>query len=257
LQRSVADRVAIAALAGGLTALFGFTTRYLRHSCRWHLGGPLHEALAAGEPLIVASWHQDVFPFFHYLANHARLEARRPFVMLSSRSFDGEVTARIMRPWGFRFVRGSFAQSGGGTALLGLMRVLEAGQRVAIVADGPRPPAGILRPGPVYLARETGVPLYVARAWARPQVLIPRTWFRLALPLPGARLACLSEGPIDVSGSLEAARARAEAALHGLCEEADAMLYLRPRARGGVRLAARPRPAGVRGGHPTYEVRPL
>jgi lysophospholipid acyltransferase (LPLAT)-like uncharacterized protein len=242
LNRGVADRLLIATIAGVVTGLFGLTTRYLRHSCRWHLGGPLHDALAAKGPLIVASWHQDVFPFFHYLANHARLEARRPFVMLASRSFDGEVTARIMRPWGFRFVRGSFAQSGGGAALLGLRRALEAGGRVAIVADGPRPPAGIMRPGAVYLARETGVPLYVARAWARPQVLVPRTWFRLALPLPGARLACLSEGPIDVSGSFEAARVRAEAALQCLCEEADAMLYLRPRARGGVRLAARPRP---------------
>jgi hypothetical protein len=51
-------------------------------------------------------------------------------------------------------------------------------------------------------------------------------------------VACLSAGPVDVSGPLDAARARAEAALHRVCEEADALLYLRRRASGGVRLAA-------------------
>jgi len=239
LKRGLRQRIALAGIAGGVTALFGLTTRHLRHSCRWHLGGPLHAALEAGQPIIVASWHQDVLPFFHYLANFTRLERRQPFTMLSSRSFDGEVTARIMRPWGFRFVRGSFGQSGGGTALLGLRRALAEGSSVAIVADGPRPPAFAMRPGAIFLARESGVPLYVARAWARPQLLVPRTWFRMAIPLPRAHIACLSAGPIDVSGPLEAARERAERALNGLCEEADALLYLRPRVGGGTRLVVR------------------
>jgi len=240
LTRGISERIALAAIAGGVTALFGFTTRHLRHSCRWHLRGPLHKALADGGPLIVASWHQDTLPFFHYLANFTRLEANRPFVMLSSRSFDGEVTERIMRPWGFRFVRGSFGKEGGSTAVRALLRALDAGERVALVADGPRPPAGVLRRGVVFLARKSGVPLYVARAWARPQVLVPRTWFRMAIPLPRAHLACLSAGPLDVSGSLEEARARTEGELRRLCEEADALLYLKRRVRGGVRLAARP-----------------
>ena len=240
MKRGVLERVALATIAGGVTAVFGLTTRYLRHSCRWHLGGPLHAALAEGKPLIVASWHQDALLFFHYLANYTRLEARRPFVMLASRSFDGEVTERIMRPWGFRFVRGSFGRAGGQTAARGLLRALAAGEPVAVVADGPRPPAAVMRRGAVFLARESGVPLYVARAWARPQVLVPRTWFRLAVPLPRAHVACLSAGPIDVSGTLEEARSRAEGELRRLCEEADALLYLRRQVTGGVRLAARP-----------------
>jgi len=239
LKRALRHRVALSAIAGGVTALFGLTTRHLRHSCRWHLGGPLHAALEEGRPLIVASWHQDVLPFFHYLANFTRLERRTPFTMLASRSFDGEVTARIMRPWGFRFVRGSFGQTGGGAALLGLRRALAAGSSVAMVVDGPRPPPFVLRPGALFLARESGVPLYVARTWARPQVLVPRTWFRMSIPLPRAHIACLSAGPIDVSGPMEEARGRAERVLNGLCEEADALLYLRRRVGGGTRLVAR------------------
>jgi lysophospholipid acyltransferase (LPLAT)-like uncharacterized protein len=240
LARGLSERIALAAITGGVTALFGLSTRYLRHCCRWHLGGPLHQALQEGGPLIVASWHQDVVPFFHYLANYTRLEGRRPFLMLASRSFDGEVTERIMRPWGFRFVRGSFEKEGGSAAVRGFLRALAKGERVALVADGPRPPAGVMRRGAVFLARASGAPLYVARAWARPQVLVPRTWFRMAVPLARAHIACLSAGPLDVSGSLEEARTRAEGALRGLCEEADALLYLRRAVRGGIRLAARP-----------------
>ncbi|HEX5137434.1 MAG TPA: DUF374 domain-containing protein [Planctomycetota bacterium] len=240
MARGFRERMALAAVSGGITALFGLTTRYLRHSCRWHLKGPLHEALADGRSLIVASWHQDVVPFFHYLANYSRLEGNRPFTMLASRSFDGDVTERIMSPWGFRFVRGSFGKAGGSTAAKGLLRALAAGGRVALVADGPLPPAGVMRPGAVYLARASGVPLYVARAWARPQILVPRTWFRMALPVGRAHIACLSAGPVDVSGPLDEACARAQAELSRLCEEADALLYLRRRARGGVRLAEGP-----------------
>jgi hypothetical protein len=62
----------------------------------------------------------------------------------------------------------------------------------------------------------------------------------MAVPLGRAHLACLSAGPIDVSGTLEEARTRAETALARLCEEADALLYLRRRVSGGVRLASRP-----------------
>jgi hypothetical protein len=45
---------------------------------------------------------------------------------------------------------------------------------------------------------------------------------------------------VDVSGTLEEARERAEGELRRLCEEADAMLYLRRNVRGGVRLAEGP-----------------
>jgi hypothetical protein len=62
----------------------------------------------------------------------------------------------------------------------------------------------------------------------------------MAVPLPRAHIACLSAGPVDVSGTLEEARARAEGELLRLCEEADARLYLRRRLTGGIRLASRP-----------------
>ncbi|MGH7163283.1 MAG: lysophospholipid acyltransferase family protein [Planctomycetota bacterium] len=232
-----------ASLFGGLLAAFWtFTLRHARHECRWHLRGPLDDALAGGRQLIVAAWHQDVVPFFHYLITYTSIERRRAFVMLASRSFDGELTERILKTWGIRFVRGSAGKEGAHAALKGLVRALHAGESAIVIADGPAPPPFRMQPGPVYLARATGVPLYLARAWGRPQLLVPRAWFRPALPLPRSDIALFSDGPVDVGGGIEESRRRAELGLNRLCEEADAHLYLRPRVTGGVPLSRRRAP---------------
>ncbi|MHC4932025.1 MAG: lysophospholipid acyltransferase family protein [Planctomycetota bacterium] len=227
-------------IAGGLSALiFGLSGRHVRHACRWHFRGPLDDVLRSEDQVIVAAWHQDVLAFFHYLSMFTAFEKRRRFTMMSSRSFDGELTERILRVWGYEFVRGSAGKSGSRTALRGLLRALEKGRDVALIADGPGPPPYRMRKGPVFLARSTGVPLYVTRAWTRPQLILARTWFRMALPLPRSDVALFSAGPIDVSGSFEEARLRAERELVRLGEEADAHLYLRSKVRGGIPLRAR------------------
>ena len=229
-----------AAAAGGLfTSVFSLTCRYMRHGCRWHFRGPVDDVLSGKEQFVLTGWHQDVLPFFPYLANFTHLEKRRRPVMLASRSFDGEITERAMRPFGYDFVRGSTGKKGARAALRGLLRASKEGRDVVMIGDGPGPPAHVLQSGPVYIARESGVPLYVARAWARPHHIIGSTWFKMAVPLLRSDVAVFSAGPIDVSGDLEEARQRAEDALHRLGVEADAHLFLRPRVTGGVRWVDR------------------
>ena len=110
---------------------------------------------------------------------------------------------------------------------------------VVVIADGPRPPAFVMKGGPIHLARASGVPLYVARASTRPALILPRSWTRMTLPLSRSDVALFSAGPVDTGGSFEDARRRAEAELHRLAEELDAHLYLRRRVHGGVRFAER------------------
>jgi lysophospholipid acyltransferase (LPLAT)-like uncharacterized protein len=141
-----------------------------------------------------------------------------------------------MRPFNYHLLRGSAGKAGSRAALKGLARSLREGRSACVIADGPRPPAGLMRPGPIFLARETGVPLYLVRIWARPQWIIPKTWFRMVVPAPWAHYGLFSEGPMDVSGELEDARLRAEKTLHRLGEELDAYLYLRPTISGGTTL---------------------
>lgn len=225
----------IARTARTVTAFaFHQTLRHVRRHCRWHIRGPLDQALQEGKQIILSAWHQDVFALMHYLANYTAAERRHKFVMLASRSFDGELTASVLEPWGIEFVRGSAGKKGARAALLGLTRALKSGKSVIVIGDGPRPPAYQMQNGPVFLSQRSGVPLYVVRGWARPQLVFSRIWFKMIVPLPFSHVAMFSDGPIDVSGDLEEARVRAETTLNRLCTEADAHLYLRPSVNGGV-----------------------
>ncbi|MEM8883447.1 MAG: DUF374 domain-containing protein [Planctomycetota bacterium] len=239
MSYTLPQRLAASIVDGVCRLVFGLTLRHQRDQCRYHFHGPLDDALRRGDQVIVAGWHQDILPFFHYLSNYSALERCQRFRMMSSRSFDGELTERILSAWGFRFVRGSYGKIGGGAALRGYLRAIRAGDSVAIIADGPRPPNYAFRPGAAFLAQSSGLPLYVCRAWARPQWMIPSTWFRMTVPLPKHHCGVWSAGPIDVSGSLEEVCARAESAMAELAEDVDAALYLPRHIGGGVRLAGR------------------
>ncbi len=225
LAYSLGQRCAAFAVGAATRVLFGFTVRHMR-TCRWTVRGGLHAALAREEPLIVTAWHQDVLPLFHYLVLRSRFSNRRRWTGLASHSFDGELTERILSPWGFSFVRGSRGKRGALRAVRGLRRALDRGRSVIMIGDGPGPPARRLSPGPVYLARETGVSLYAMRAWARPQWTWPRAWFKPVIPTPHARYVVHGAGPLPVHGDFERARVGAERALNDLCESTDAELYL-------------------------------
>ena len=59
--------------------------------------------------------------------------------MLISRSFDGELIARVIEKFGYRSVRGSSSRGAVG-GLLEMGRELQSGRAVAFTVDGPRGP---------------------------------------------------------------------------------------------------------------------
>jgi hypothetical protein len=106
--------------------------------------------------------------------------------VMSSNSYDGEYMGRIIRKFGFVAVKGSSSRNAV-RALLGLRRALQEGWTVAFTLDGPRGPRYKVKPGPVALARSSGVPLTmfhmaVDRAW------VLNTWDRLIIPKPFSRV---------------------------------------------------------------------
>jgi lysophospholipid acyltransferase (LPLAT)-like uncharacterized protein len=129
-------------------------------------------------PIVYAFWHSCILPAMYLWRN---LQIR----VMSSDSFDGEWMGRIMRKFGFVKVRGSKSR-GAVRALLGMRRELEQGWTVAFTIDGPRGPRYVAKPGPVVLARATGIPMAVfhiavERAW------ILNTWDRSMIPKPFSR----------------------------------------------------------------------
>jgi lysophospholipid acyltransferase (LPLAT)-like uncharacterized protein len=134
-------------------------------------------------------WHRCVLPA-------AWRFRRRKLAVMTSRSFDGEYIARIIQKLGFIPVRGSSSRGAVG-ALLGMREQLEQGHHAVFTIDGPRGPRYVAKPGPVLLAKKTGLPVscfYVAveRAW------VLNSWDRMIIPKPFSRAAVYASSPISV-----------------------------------------------------------
>jgi lysophospholipid acyltransferase (LPLAT)-like uncharacterized protein len=130
-------------------------------------------------PLIGSFWHACIIPATYMCRN---LGVR----VMSSNSYDGEYMGRIIRKFGFVAVKGSSSRNAV-RALLGLRRALREGWSVAFTLDGPRGPRYKVKPGPVALARSSGVPLTmfhmaVDRAW------VLNSWDRMMIPKPFSRV---------------------------------------------------------------------
>jgi len=96
-------------------------------------------------------WHAGIIPAT-YLFRNAGIR------VMSSNSYDGEYMGRIIHKFGFVAVKGSSSRNAV-RALLGLRRALQENWSVAFSLDGPRGPRYKVKPGPVSLARSSGVPL--------------------------------------------------------------------------------------------------
>jgi lysophospholipid acyltransferase (LPLAT)-like uncharacterized protein len=129
-------------------------------------------------PMVLAFWHNCVFPAIYLWRN---LGIR----VMSSDSFDGEYTGRIIRKFGFVKIRGSSSR-GAVRALLGMRRDLEQGHTVAFTIDGPKGPKYVAKPGPVLLAKATGAPM-VAFHIALNNPWILKTWDGCMIPKPFSR----------------------------------------------------------------------
>jgi hypothetical protein len=142
---------------------------------------------------IFCFWHQCVLPCTVYFRCSGA-------VILISRSFDGELIARILRLFGYDAIRGSSSR-GGREGLLGLKRELESGRTAIFTADGPRGPIYQTKMGPIKLAQITGSPIGVfhlepEHAWTL------GSWDRFLIPRPFTRIcvswAAWTEVPADL-----------------------------------------------------------
>ncbi|MGO8796189.1 MAG: lysophospholipid acyltransferase family protein [Candidatus Sulfotelmatobacter sp.] len=169
-------------------------------------------------PLIASFWHACQIPASYFFRD---LGIR----VMSSNSYDGEYMGRIIRRFGFVAVKGSSSRNAV-RALLGLRRALEEGWTVAFTLDGPRGPRYKVKPGPVALARSSGIPMTmfhmaVDRAW------VLNTWDRLIIPKPFARVLLrfgkLIPVPADTTDSeLESYQQQLQDSLDRVCEFAEA-----------------------------------
>jgi hypothetical protein len=162
---------------------------------------------------------------------HARLLAGtythrdRGIVALISRHRDGELVARAVEQLGYATARGSSTR-GGEEGVLEMVSWAERGRSLTITPDGPRGPAERLKPGLVWLASRTGLPVLPVGAAARSEWRL-RSWDGFRVPRPFARLIIAYGAPITVPPELdrdqiETWRAEIERAITKVTQEADA-----------------------------------
>ncbi len=188
------DRAPLGMGAASLAAMV--VVLLLGHTWRVARSGllPRDRARGRGDRCIFAVWHGRMLPMVF-------TERGQGAVVLVSRHRDGELIARIIGWLGFRTVRGSSTR-GGDEALRSLLR--EAGEQelIAITPDGPRGPAERVKPGLVYLASRSGLPIVPVASSARDSWVLS-SWDRFRIPKPFSRVVIAYGDPIRVPPELD------------------------------------------------------
>ena len=185
----------------------------LRYSISIEDGGPPHWYVA---PVIYPFWHRCLIPACF-------LWRQKKIAVLTSKSFDGEYIARILEKYGYTPVRGSSTR-GGASGLLGMQTALESGHAVAFTIDGPKGPMYVAKPGPVLLARITGLPIVCFHVALENPWVLAKSWDRFMIPKPFSRALLRIAKLIHVppEGDLDRYRDEMQAALDRAREYAEA-----------------------------------
>ena len=164
---------------------------------------------------LYAMWHRNQCAIYGF--------KDKPTVsVLVSRSKDGDVVARGIKPMGFKLVRGSKGRRGAIEASMQMIEALKNGERCAMMVDGPRGPAGVVKDGVIKIAKLSGKPI-VPVCWYSNNfnwIKLP-SWDGLRMPIFDVRLINLYGEPIYVpedadDEAIEEARQKLQASLEEL-----------------------------------------
>ena len=189
-MRRIAPSLAVAAI------------RLLNATLRYHESGRerLDRARRSGRPVIGAFLHGHMIAL---IASMSRPGKGRWLVMCS-RSSDGDTMAEIETRLGFEVVRGS-SGSDGLQALVDMVRLVRADPELGscLAVDGSRGPAGRVQHGILSLAQHTSGSIVPVAASARPAKVFHKAWDRPIFPLPFARVDIVYGEPIAVPRRLK------------------------------------------------------
>lgn len=173
--------LALAGLIRGLAATVDF---------RFHGDSTVRSWEQARRPFILAFWHRYLI-LMRYAYRGQRMS------VLVSQSWDGELTSQTLAHLGIDTCRGSSTR-GGAAALRDLLRRARSGSDLGFTPDGPKGPPCVVQPGVIVAAAMSGLPILpVAIAASRRRLL--RSWDKMLVPLPGARVDVLFGAPLTVA----------------------------------------------------------
>lgn len=139
--------------------------------------------LEQGGRVLLCAWHQQFFSAIRYFKKYGKYH---PCLMIS-KSLDGEIVAGIASRSGWYPVRGSSSRDGS-AALKEMTARLQQFGLAAHILDGPRGPAGIVKPGIISLAHATNAVIVPAYITAEKMWLF-NSWDRFMIPKPFSKVS--------------------------------------------------------------------
>ena len=189
-------RHVLPAPAAGLYRRMGNSWRYVLH-------GEEHfrASLASGRRLATAFLHARTFQLLHFFTQPENGE----WLLMCSKSRDGELMSQVEERLGYEVVRGS-SGGGGARALVDMIRSLRRRPELStcLAVDGSRGPRGVAKPGIFALAQKTDALILPISASASRTWIWKHSWDRVALPKPRAEVHIVFAPPIDVPKQFDA-----------------------------------------------------
>ena len=143
-------------------------------------------------PCIYAMWHAHQF-CIHGIRHRSKLH------VLVSRSRDGEIIADVVERWGFKTVRGSKGKKGAVEATMQMISILKNGENCAMMVDGPKGPARVVKDGVIKIAKMVGVPIVPVYWYSKnPTFAKFPSWDEMRCPIFSTNLINLYGEPIYV-----------------------------------------------------------
>jgi lysophospholipid acyltransferase (LPLAT)-like uncharacterized protein len=87
----------------------------------------------------------------------------------------------------------------GGSALKGLIDIVNEGHNASLAVDGPRGPVFKVKPGIVKLAQETGRPIIYGASAAKYRITLKKAWNKGFVPLPFSKCVLVYNKPLYIS----------------------------------------------------------
>lgn len=146
-------------------------------------------------PLVGAFFHGKTLAMAHYTS----LPGHGPWTVMVSRSLDGDALAGTVMRLGQDVVRGSSGE-GGARAFVEMVRLARTlgPCKFALAADGSRGPRCRVQMGAILLAHKIRAPIMPTAASADRALVLKRSWDRMIVPRPGARVYLHFGEPIEL-----------------------------------------------------------
>lgn len=147
------------------------------------------------KPCLYSIWHSDLISLYAF--------GGKKISVMISKSRDGEIIANATEKMGVPTIRGSLNRAGAIEASKNLVSRLKAGEQGAMVVDGPRGPANVVKKGIVKIAQMAEVPI-VPMIMYSPSSNLHRLpgWDKTKYPLGFIKILDLCGDPIFIEGEL-------------------------------------------------------